>query len=116
MRNLFFDRLHTASRKPMMIPSKQYRDYEKNAGYFVKPKGIKIDFPVNVKCHFYMPTRRRCDLVNLLQAVDDILVHYEVLEDDNYKIVASHDGSRVFYDKENPHTDIWIEALDEETL
>lgn len=48
------------------------------------------------------------DLVNLLEATCDILVHYRVLEDDNSKIVVSHDGSRVLYDKENPRVEIWI--------
>ena len=48
-------------------------------------------------------------LVNLLQAVDDILVDAGILADDNYCIVAGHDGSRVYYDKQNPRTEIGIE-------
>ena len=60
-----------------------------------------------------MPTRRRVDLVNLLEATDDVLVHYGVLEDDNSNIIVSHDGSRVFYDKENPRTEIYIETIKE---
>ena len=47
--------------------------------------------------------------MNLLQAVDDILVEAGILEDDNYCIVAGHDGSRVYYDKQNPRTEIGIE-------
>ena len=65
--------------------------------------------PVNVRALFYMPTKRRVDLVNLLQALLDILVKYDVLEDDNCNIVASTDGSRVLYDKENPRTEVIIE-------
>lgn len=57
-----------------------------------------------------MPTKRRVDLSNLIEAVDDILVKAGVLEDDNYKIVQSHDGSRVLHDKENPRTEITIET------
>ena len=56
-----------------------------------------------------MPTRRIVDLVGLLQAVDDILVHYNVIKDDNSRIVQSHDGSRVLYDKGNPRTEIYID-------
>lgn len=63
---------------------------------------------MNVKAVFYMNARRKVDLTNLLEACDDILVKYEVLADDNCLIVASHDGSRVFYDKENPRTEIEI--------
>ena len=37
---------------------------------------------------------------------------HKVLEDDNYTIVESHDGSRVFYDKENPRVHIFIEKKD----
>ena len=55
-----------------------------------------------------MQTRRKCDIVNLLQAVCDILVKYNIILDDNYTIVSSHDGSRVYYDKDNPRTEISI--------
>ncbi|MGI6117811.1 MAG: RusA family crossover junction endodeoxyribonuclease [Bilifractor sp.] len=92
---------------PKLLPSKQYTQYLKDCAVFI-PKGEPIRTPVNVKAVFYMQTRRRCDLVNLLQALDDILVHYGVIEDDNYKIVASHDGSRVCYDKEHPRTEVEI--------
>lgn len=95
--------------KPIVIPSKQYRDYEEQASLFI-PKGF-IDYPVNVKCIFYMPTRRKCDLVNLLQAIDDIMVKRGLLADDNYTIIHSHDGSRVVYNKENPRTEVEITAI-----
>ena len=74
----------------------------------VKP----IDHPVNIRCRFYMPTSRPCDLTNLLEAIDDVLVKGKILKDDNYKIVAGHDGSRVFVDKDNPRTEIFIEEID----
>ena len=60
-----------------------------------------------------MKTKRKCDLTNLLEAIDDILVKYHVIADDNYNIVAAHDGSRVKYDKENPRTEVFIERMDE---
>lgn len=96
-------------------PSAQYKQYEKNALWFI-PKGQTIDKPVNVKCLFYMATRRKCDLTNLLEAIDDILVKAGVLADDNYTIIQSHDGSRVFYDKENPRTEIYIETNETERI
>ena len=98
--------------RPMVIPSKQYREYEKECGWFVQGKGEKINEPVTVKCLFYMPTKRRVDLANLLNAILDILVKYEVIADDNSNIVYSHDGSRVLYDKENPRTEITIERAE----
>ena len=97
-----------ATGKPMLIPSKQYRQYEKDAGVYVKGKGLKINEPVTVTCVYYMPTRRKVDLVNLLEATHDLLVKYEVLADDNCGIIYSVDGSRVFYDKEHPRTEVEI--------
>ena len=60
-----------------------------------------------------MPTRRRTDLNNLLEAVTDLLVHAGILADDHYGIVASHDGSRCFVDKDNPRTVITITRIEE---
>ena len=97
------------TKRRMVIPSKQYRDYEKACADFIPQMPFNMfDCPVNVKCGFYMPTRRRVDLVNLEQSVLDILVKYGVLKDDNSNIVVSMDGSRVLYDKEHPRTEIEI--------
>lgn len=70
-----------------------------------------ITKPVNVKCRFYMKTKRKVDLTNLLEAVDDILVKGGIVEDDNRDIIAMHDGSIVLYDKEKPRVEITIEEL-----
>ena len=96
--------------RPMIVPSAQFRQYEKDCAYFV-PRGKNIDYPVNIKCLFYMKTKRKCDLTNLLEAIDDVLVNYKVIADDNYSIVAGHDHSRVFVDKEKPRTEVWIEKI-----
>lgn len=95
--------------KPFITPSAKYKEYEKSALLFIKAPAEPIDYPVNVKCLFYMPTRRKCDLVNLQEAALDVLVLAGVLADDNCSLVASMDGSAVFYDKENPRTEIEIE-------
>ena len=99
--------------KPRLLPSPQFRDYQDKAGYFLKGKGRKIEDRVNVRCVYYMPTRGMVDLVGLLQATDDILVHYGVILDDNCRIVAGHDGSRVRYDKNNPRVEITIGAAED---
>ena len=93
--------------KPFVMPSKEYKQYETDAMWFI-PKGEVIDFPVNVKCLFYMPTKRKCDLVNMQEAILDVLVKAGLLAGDNYSIVESMDGSRVLYDKENPRTEVYI--------
>ena len=94
--------------KTMLIPSKLYKQYEKDCAWFLPHLDKPIDYPINLKCIFYMPTKRRVDLCNLQEAVCDMLVHYGILADDNRNIVATMDGSMVLYDKKNPHTDIEI--------
>ena len=91
------------------IPSKLYQQFEKECLKVISSKyRKKIDDPVNIKAIFYTETRRRIDLTNLLEALDDMLVKAEVILDDNRDIVASHDGSRVYWDKENPRIEIEI--------
>ena len=90
-----------------LLPSKQYREYEEAALWCLQRKE-PIDTPVNVKCLFYMPTARKVDLTNLLEAADDALVTAGVLADDNSKIVVSHDGSRVLLDRDRPRPELYI--------
>lgn len=100
-----------------IVPSAQYTRYERDAGRFLRPPTQPITEPVEVKCLFYMPTRRKVDLTNLLEAADDALVKHGVLADDNARIIVSHDGSRVLYDKANPRTEISIrEAMRNEEV
>lgn len=100
--------------RTVLLPSKQFVDYQERAGYFIRAKHRKISVPVNVACRYYMPTHQRVDLLNLLSATLDILVHYGVLADDNSSIVLSHDGSRVLYDKDNPRVEIEIAEVHDE--
>jgi len=101
-----------------VVPSKAYAAYEKEAGAYLKDISRlfkePIREPVNLKAVFYMPTRRKVDLVNLEEALCDVLVHCNIIEDDNYKIIASMDGSRVDYDKEDPRTEIEITRVEGE--
>ena len=92
-----------------LLPSKAYEDYEKDClRQITGDKRLNIDHPVNMKCVYFMKTRRRVDLQNLVEATADILVKAGVLADDNCNIVASLDGSRVDYDKEDPRVEITI--------
>jgi len=97
---------------PIMLPSKPYQDYEKKCREYMPKLDKPIDCPINLKVLYYMETKRKCDITNLLQATCDILVKYKVLSDDNYSIVESVDGTRVLYDKENPRSEIYIEEKD----
>lgn len=101
-----------ATGRPFIMPSKQYKDYEKkclaqlHSVKTVQPEPIAE--PVNLQCTYYMPNRRKTDLCNLLEATCDILVRAGVLVDDNCSVVVGHDGSRVMYDKESPRVEVCI--------
>lgn len=100
--------------KPFVLPSKAYEDYTADALRQIVYGGEPISCRVNCKYLYYMQTKRLCDRLNLQEATDDILVERGVLADDNYSIVAGHDGSRVYVDKDNPRVEITITAIGEE--
>lgn len=99
---------------PIVLPSKPYQEYEKKCKEYMPKLDMPINYPITLKCVYYMQTKRKCDITNLLQATCDILVKYKILEDDNYTIVASTDGTRVYYDKESPRTEIEIIPIEKE--
>ena len=92
-------------------PSSAYKQFEKDCRFFL-PEIPTINYPINLKCVFYMDTRRRVDLVNLQESICDVLVKYKILEDDDRDVVASMDGSLVLYDKSNPRIEIEISKLE----
>ena len=85
--------------KYFISQSDLYKIFEYQCGLFIGHLKTKIDYPVNIKCIFYVPDKRKRDLTNLENAIADILVKYEVLIDDNYNIIAGWDGSRIIYQK-----------------
>ncbi len=95
-----------------VAPSETYMEYERACLYQIRRPRRAIAEPVNVRCLYYMPDRRRVDLVNLLEATDDILVRAGVLADDCVAIVAAHDGSRVLLDRQRPRVEIVIERIE----
>jgi Holliday junction resolvase RusA-like endonuclease len=106
----------TKQGKRLLLPSKQYAEFEKEA---VKQLLWKygnmeaIDEPINLKAIFYREANYKSDLVNYMQALQDVLVKAGILKDDNVKIVQSIDGSRVLTDKESPRIEVTIERLAE---
>lgn len=98
--------------RPFIMPSSAYKAYQKAALMLIPAEARQhIGYPVNVKCVYYMETRRKVDMVNLIEATMDVLVDAGVIADDNSQIVAGHDGSRVLYSKEHPRTEVTITKL-----
>lgn len=101
--------------KPFIAPSRQYKKYEQAAMWYLTPKPKDpLSGRYNIRLLFYMPTRRKVDKTNLESAIMDVLVDAKILADDNRNIVAATDGTRVYCDKENPRTEIYIEDFTED--
>ena len=95
----------------IVIPSKQYNEYEKTTKKFIPD--AEISERINVKALYYMPTKRRVDLTNLNEALHDCMVKHKCIPDDNSNIIFGTDGSRVLYDKDFPRTEVYIEVEDD---
>lgn len=105
--------INSKTGRPFVAQSKAYKEFEKNCGFFLAKYKLNIDEPINLKCTFYVPDRRRRDIVNLLNSIQDVLVKHEVLADDNYNIVQGLDGTKIIYEKGREETIIEITKLDE---
>lgn len=101
-----------AKKYPKLIPSKQYIEFERKSAEYCPE--LHIDYPVNVQIIAYVERRSKIDLANMLNAVDDILVKYKTVNDDNRNIIYGHDGSRILYDKEAPRVEITITKINRE--
>ena len=100
---------------PILIPSKNYLQFEKSCLPYlkeVKDTAGVINYPVNVQCTFFTETKRKIDLPNLLNAIDDAMVKSGLIIDDNRDIIAGHDGSRVYHDKFNPRIEVVISGME----
>lgn len=98
--------------KQWVRQSKAHDAFAEAAKWQLRPVPMEpISSLVNVRCLFYMKTRRIVDGLNLLATIDDLLVSAGILADDNSRIVAGHDGSRVLYDPINPRVEITITKL-----
>lgn len=93
----------------MVIQNKKYTEFEKECKKYIPILNEPpINYRINLKCEFYVPDARKRDIANYLEAIQDVLVKYNLLEDDNYNIVASIDGCSMQIDRENPRIEIEI--------
>lgn len=105
---------NSKTHRPFVAQSKLYKEFEKACWQYLEPYSDKlIDYPINLKCTFVVPDLRKRDISNLLNSIQDILVKYHVLKDDNYSIVKSLDGTRIIYQKGVEKTIIEITKIEE---
>jgi len=104
-------RIVRAGKFSKVLPSEAFERYQDEALWHLKKHKLKFDFPVSIKCLYWLPDRRWWpDLIGLLQATSDILEKAGILEND--RLIDNYDGSRIVgLDKQNPRAEIEIKAV-----
>lgn len=93
----------------MVVQNKRYTEFEKECKQYMPVLEKPIDYPINLSCKFYVNDARKRDIANFLEAIQDVLVKYKVLLDDDYSIVASMDNCSMEIDRKKPRVEIIIE-------
>ena len=103
------------TKRNFIAPSKQYLNYRRDFLMQVQKYRRKhpLDEPLCIQALYYMPTRHKVDITNLMNATHDLLQDGHIIADDSSDIVKSVDGSRVLYDKFNPRVEIIITEFKE---
>ena len=94
--------------KRMVIQNKRYTEFEKECKQYMPIFEEPIRYPINLGCKFYVCDARKRDIANYIEAIQDILVKYKVIEDDNYSIIKSLDGCSMEIDRDNPRIEITL--------
>jgi len=97
----------------MLIHSKTTRNYIKNSKKdYIHGKeefdkllstkaGIELSYPIHIDMYFVRSSKRKFDYINPAQTVQDLMVKWGWIEDDNCDIIVPH-FSGYHVDKENP--------------
>ncbi len=104
--------VNPATRRPMVIPSKQYKEYAEVACPLLqKQHGCPpIIDPVKIRALYWLPSRRSWpDLVGLMQATADILEEAGVIAND--RNIVSWDGSMIAGVSNRPRVEIEMERV-----
>lgn len=113
-------RVQKRGRRWVKVNTPNYNHWAKEARKQIDERvqipSTPIATPINLKCRFFMRTRGAVDLSALYEGIQDILVEKGILEDDNWRVVASHDGSGVEWDPDKPRMEITITPRDDIVL
>lgn len=94
--------LKAHANRRIVAPSEAFMQYQEKCLWQIKRPYNPITARVNVRCVYYMATRRKVDLANLIEATCDILVKAKVLPDDNSQDCGRSRWQPVDYRKEKP--------------
>ena len=121
-------RIVRAGGRPILLPSARHeRWYRQNAAALgvriirgrVRPEdrltsysGVSLPLPgrTRISIRFYRDSRRRWDYSNALDAVQDLLVDFGILSDDNAEVLALGDITHE-YDALNPRAEVTLEVV-----
>ena len=57
------------TKRPMIIQSKLYANFERECGLYLKKYKSDIDYRVNLKIDFYVKDKKRRDIANYIEAI-----------------------------------------------
>ncbi len=104
--------INKATGKRFLGKSKRLREYSESALWELKAQKAKdrgkypLTEDLQASFTFYVPDKRKRDLVNLIQLPCDLLEKVGIIKDDSQ--IKALDGSKILLDRENPRTEIEI--------
>ncbi len=93
-----------AVKQYLKTSEKQYAVYRNQFLKMIRGKSL----PLNVKFRFVRKTRQRFDFINMAQIVQDLMVKYEWIADDDYTNLVPHFEPGVAIDKNNCGVEITV--------
>lgn len=96
-----------------LISSKEYIQREKNMAIILLNVTKISQYPVHISYVMYRPDKRKADGSNKIESVNDCLVKYWILEDDNRECIKSFDFVSMWVDKSNPRMDVFINIIND---
>lgn len=94
---------------PRTYKVQKYKDWYDDAYWQLKEQKIpqdKLKKINSITYSFYLPDKKRRDLTNLVQSIEDLLVDYQFIEDDNFNILPSIQIMYMGISKANPRCEI----------
>jgi|26BtaG_2_1085354.scaffolds.fasta_scaffold43813_1 Holliday junction resolvase RusA-like endonuclease len=104
-------RSYRGGKRTWIAPNDKYQAWEKGAGadlwaQSLINEALAIADPVWLKVIFYRKRKRKIDLSNLLQSIEDAMVRGGVIMDDSQ--IKSFDGSRVYFGHDDERVEITL--------
>ena len=95
------------------IPSPRYQKWHREQSEALEGlfKGLPISVPIKITVDFYLIDKRRRDLSNMVESINDLLVDTMIIADDYWAIVAEQHTTFKGIDRENPRAIIHLEVL-----